>query len=77
MCSDPTNSPPVGVECPRREERDREAHVFPVESHRQVVNLFLDAVNQRRNQGFAEIASDQSFGKWGRLEWGSENDDGP
>ncbi|CAK9004205.1 unnamed protein product [Durusdinium trenchii] len=56
--SNPTEMPML-LQLRQFKERDREAHVFPVESHRQVVNLFLDAVNQRRNQGFAEIASDQ------------------
>ena len=30
-----------------------------MESHREVVNLFLEAVNQRSRDGFAAIASDQ------------------
>lgn len=34
-------------------------HEFPVESHREVVNLFLEAVNKKSREGYAEIASDQ------------------
>lgn len=34
-------------------------HEFPVESHREVVNLFVDAVNRRSAEGYAAIESEQ------------------
>ena len=46
-----------GPDCVRQDtERN---HVFPVESHREVVNLFVDAVNRRSHEGFAAIESEQ------------------
>ena len=38
-------------------EKERE-HIFPVQSHRDVVNLFLEAMNQQNYDGYAAIQSD-------------------
>ncbi|CAJ1371706.1 unnamed protein product [Effrenium voratum] len=43
----------------RQFKEDTTTHTFPVESHREVVNLFLEAVNNKSRDGFAAIDSNQ------------------